>query len=111
MQRLYPYDEIRVALLEALESITEAARLAARYTRGDCTRRKIAAAATLFYEVIARHPLTDGNKRLVTLLLDAFLAENGLRQPPTIYEAAVRVARGEWSLGDVIEWLRCIQLA
>jgi len=43
--------------------------------------KKLSAAATLFYEIVAGHPLTDGNKRLATLVLKAFLLRNGLRRP------------------------------
>jgi len=44
---------------------------------------------------MAGHLLTDGNKRLATLVLKAFLLKNGLRRL-TVYRAAIRVARGEW---------------
>ena len=30
---------------------------------------------------------------------------------PSMYEAAVRVTRGEWRLDEVIEWLRRVQRA
>ena len=63
------------------------------------------AAAVLFYEIITLHPLVDGNKRLATLLLDAFLIKNGLPRPKTIYEAALRAASSEWGQEDVYKWL------
>ncbi|AEM38395.1 death-on-curing family protein [Pyrolobus fumarii 1A] len=104
--RHYPRDHIAVVSVDALESILESARYAARYTRSSCRVKKIIAAATLFYEAITRHPLTDGNKRFAVVLLRAFLKANRVRQPASAYEAAIRVARGEWSIEDLIEWLQ-----
>ncbi len=106
LERRYPQDSITVVSRDTLESVIESARYAARYTRGPCRRKKLVAAATLFYEAIASHPLTDGNKRLAVVLLRAFLRANGVRQPDFAYEAAVRVARGEWGVDDVVKWLQ-----
>ncbi len=102
---MYPQDPIAVVSRDTLESIIEGARYAAWYTRARVGVRSCVAAATLFY-AIASHPLTDGNKRLAVVLLRAFLWANRVRQPDFVYEAAVRVARGEWGVDDVIKWLR-----
>ena len=84
----------------------EAARWAFRFSRGQpCYARKLAAAAALFYEIITLHPLVDGNKRLATLVLDAFLIRNRLPRPRRIAEAALRVAGGEWGQEEVYQWL------
>ena len=70
-----------------------------------CYARKIAAAAALFYEIITLHPLVDGNKRLATIALDAFLMRNRLPRPRRIAEAALKVAGREWGQEDVYKWL------
>ena len=101
----YPEDYIRIVSRTALERVIESAKTAAHYTHGSCTARKVAAAAALFYEIIAGHPLTDGNKRLATLMLKAFLIKNRLRRP-IAYNAAIKVARGEWGFEEVHNWLR-----
>ena len=111
LKRRYPQDPIAVISRDALESIVTSARYAARYTRGPCKTKKIAAAATLFYEAITNHPLTDGNKRLAVVLLRAFLMANRVEQPDLAYEAAIRVARGEWDIDDVVRWLQRAQRA
>ncbi len=85
----YPEDHIRVASYGVLERAIEFAKAAARYTQGSCTDKKLAATAALLYEVIVGHPLTDGNKRLATLVLKAFLLKNRLTRP-TVYRAAIR---------------------
>ncbi len=105
LRRAYPEDHIHIASKAALERAIESARAAAGYTPGSCMDKKLSAAATLFYEIVAGHPLTDGNKRLATLVLKAFLLRNGLRRP-VAYRAAIKVASGEWSLEDVYKWLR-----
>jgi len=104
----YPDDEInwKGGGREQAEQAVAAARWAFQLNRGQpCYSRKLAAAAALFYEVITLHPLTDGNKRLATLLLDAFLIKNRLPRPRNIANAALRVAAGEWSQEDVYRWL------
>ena len=53
----------------------------------------------------------DGNKRLATLILDAFLIRNRLPRPKRIAEAALRVAGGEWGQEDVYEWLHRVYCA
>ena len=111
LKRRYPQDSIAVISGDALGSIITSARYAARYTRGPCRRKKLVAAATLFYEAIMSHPLTDGNKRLAVVLLRAFLRANRLKQPDFAYEAAVRVARGEWNVDDIVRWLLRAQRA
>ena len=88
-----------------MERAVESAKTAAYYAHGSCTAKKVAAAAALFYEIVAGHPFTDGNKRLATLMLKAFLIKNGLRRP-VAYHAAIRVARGEWGFEEVYNWLR-----
>lgn len=70
-----------------------------------CYARKLATAAALFYELITLHPLLDGNKRLATLVLDAFLITNRLPRPKEIYTVALRAAAGELSQEDVNQWL------
>ena len=91
---------------EQVGQAVEAARWAFRFSSGrPCYARKLSAAAALFYEIIMLHPLVDGNKRLATLILDAFLIRNRLPRPKRIAEAALRVAGGEWGQEDVYEWL------
>lgn len=102
---IYPNDMVRVVSMDALARALDAARLAALYAGGDCLDRKVSAAAALFTEIINGHPLSDGNKRLATLLLKAFLAVNGLKRP-ILYMAAIRVARGEWGYEEFRRWLR-----
>ncbi len=104
----YPHDSIRWkgGGREQVEQAIAAARWAFRFSRGrPCYERKLAAAAALFYEIITLHPLVDGNKRLATLLLDAFLIRNNLPRPRNIAGAALRVAAGEWGQEDVHRWL------
>jgi len=108
LRRAYPEDHIRVASRAALERALGSAKTAAGYTPCSCMDKKVAAAAALFYEIVAGHPLTDGNKRLATLVLKAFLLKNGLKRP-VAYRAAIKVASGEWSLEDVYRWLRRVQ--
>ena len=104
----YPLDPIRWkgGGREQAEQAIAAARWAFRFSKDrPCYARKLTAAAALFYEVITLHPLVDGNKRLATLMLDAFLIKNGLPRPRRIAEAALRVAGGEWGQEDVYQWL------
>ncbi len=106
LKELYPKDLIqwkgggREQVMQAIAS----AKWAFYYAEGlPCGRRKLAAAATLFY----LHPLVDGNKRLTVLILAAFLFKNGLPTPKTgdMYVAALKVASGEWKQDDVYSWL------
>ncbi len=108
LRHAYPEDHIHVMSRIALERVLESAKMAASYTPGSCMDKKLTAAATLFYELVAGHPLTDGNKRLATLVLKAFLLKNGLKRL-VAYRAAIRVASGEWSLEDVYKWLKKAQ--
>jgi prophage maintenance system killer protein len=108
LRELYPGDPIRWkgGGREQVEQAIAAARWTFRFTRGQpCHARKLAAAAALFYEIITLHPLTDGNKRLATVMLWAFLRVNGLPRPRMIAEAALRVTGGEWGQEDVYQWL------
>lgn len=105
LRKSYPEDHIRVVSNGVLERAIEFAKAAAHYTQGSCTDKKLAAAAALFYEIIAGHPLTDGNKRLATLVLKAFLLKNGLKRP-IVYGVAIRVARGEWGFEEIYNWLK-----
>lgn len=105
LRQLYPEDRIHVVSRSALEDVVSAAKFAAAFTRGACREKRLMAAATLFYEIIARHPLSDGNKRLATLMLEAFLVKNGFKMP-VAYRAAIKVASGEWGLEDVYKWLK-----
>ncbi|MEB3778889.1 MAG: Fic family protein [Desulfurococcales archaeon] len=104
----YPQDPIRWkgGGREQAEQAIAAARWAFHFSKDmPCYARKLIAASVLFYELIMLHPLIDGNKRLATLVLDAFLIRNGLPRPREIYKAALRVAAGEWSQEDVYCWL------
>ncbi|MCE4612101.1 MAG: Fic family protein [Desulfurococcales archaeon] len=104
----YPSDPIRWkgGGREQAEQAIAAAKWAFRFSKDEpCYARKLAAAAALFHEIISLHPLVDGNKRLATLMLDAFLIKNGLPRPRRIAEAALRVAGGDWSQEDVYQWL------
>jgi len=104
----YPGDAIewkgggREQVLQAVAAARWAFRAAAG--RG-CLAAGLAAAATLFYEIVTLHPLVDGNKRLATLMLDAFLIVNGLPRPGEMACAALRVAGGEWGREEVYRWL------
>ena len=111
LRHIYPEDHIHVAVGTALEDAVSAARFAAAFTRGSCREKKLAAAAALFYEIIARHPLSDGNKRLATTMLAAFIHKNSLKapRPGSVWRAAVRVAAGEWGSEEVKRWLQRIQ--
>ena len=105
---LYPGDPIqwKGGGREQAEQAIAAARWAFRFSRGQsCYERKLAAAAALFYKTITLHPPTDGNKRLATIMLWAFLRVNSLLRPRRIAEAALRVAGGEWSQEEVYQWL------
>ena len=114
LRELYPGDPIqwKGGGREQAEQAIAAARWAFRFSRSQpCYERKLAAAAALFYEVITLHPLTDGNKRLASVLLWAFLRVNGMPRPRRIAEAALRVAGGEWSQEDVHQWLLLVYRA
>ncbi len=108
LQALYPDDPIewKGGGREQVEQAVAAARWAFQL-KGDrpCYARKLAAAAALFYEVIMLHPLTDGNKRLATIMLWVFLRANKLPRPRNIAQVALRVAGGEWGQEDVYRWL------
>ncbi len=106
----YPLDPIRWkgGGREQAEQAIAAARWAFRFSRGQpCYARRLAAGAALFYEVITLHPLVDGNKRLAVVVLGAFLIRNRLPtpRPGTMYQAALRVAGGEWGQEDAHQWL------
>ena len=105
LRQLYPEDNIHVVSRSALEDAISAAKFAAAYAGGACREKRLMAAATLFYEIITRHPLSDGNKRLATLMLEAFLVKHGFEMP-VAYRAAIKVASGEWGLEDVYKWLK-----
>lgn len=105
LRMMYPGDRIQLRGRGLLLQAVDAARWSARFHRGPCYERKLAAAASLFYEVIMLHPLVDGNKRLGTLLLEAFLRANGLPRPRRIYHAALKVAGREWGVEEVYRWL------
>ncbi len=108
LAKRYPVDPIewKGGGRRQAEQAIAAAKWAFQFSKGrPCHERKLAAAATLFYEIIMLHPLIDGNKRLATLMLDAFLLKNRLPRPRKIYQAALRVAGREWSREDVYRWL------
>jgi hypothetical protein len=108
LRELYPGDPIswRGDGRRLAEQAVAGARWAFQLSRGEaCYERKLWAAAALFYEVIMLHPLTDGNKRLASIMLWAFLRANGLPKPRRVAHSALRVAGGEWGLDDVYKWL------
>ena len=111
LRQLYPEDRIHVVSRSALEDAVSAAKFAAAFTRGACREKRLVAAATLFYEIITRHPLSDGNKRLAVTLLAAFMRRNLLKapRPGSVWRVAIRVAAGEWGLEEVKRWLQSIQ--
>lgn len=111
LKQLYPEDHIHVTMRGALEDAVSAARFAAAFTRGPCREKKLVAAATLFYEIIARHPLSDGNKRLAAIMLAAFIRKNSLKapRPGSVWRVAIRVAAGGWGSEEVKRWLQRIQ--
>jgi len=111
LRHSYPEDHIRVVMRSALEDAVSAAKFAAAFTRESCREKKLAAAATLFYEIIARHPLSDGNKRLAVTMLAAFMRKNSLKapRPGSVWRVAIRVASGKWGLEEVKHWLDWVQ--
>ena len=111
LRRLYPGDRIPVVSKDVLEDAVSAAEFAAAYTRDTCRKKRLVAAATLFYEIITRHPLSDGNKRLGATMLAAFMKKNSLKtpQPGRVWRIAIHVATGEWSPEEIIEWLEEVQ--
>lgn len=111
LRQLYPEDRIHVVSRSALEDAVSAAKFAATFTRGSCKEKKLVAAVTLFYELVTRHPLSDGNKRLATVMLAAFLKKNSLKtpRPGRVWRAAVHVATGEWDIERTKRWLERIQ--
>ncbi len=91
---------------EQVKQAIAAARWAFQFSEDQpCYARKLAAAAALFYELVMLHPLTDGNKRLASITLWAFLRVNRLPRPRKIAEAALKVASREWSQEDIYKWL------
>ncbi len=105
LKELYPSDYIRVYRHEALELVLEDLRWAGREYR-----RKpnivAAKAASLLYDIIVLHPLTDGNKRLAVLATAAFLIKNGYYVPrSTMFRLALLIARNEVDKGEVYKWL------
>ena len=91
---------------EQVEQAIAAAKWAFQFSRGQpCYARKLAAAVVLFYELVMVHPLTNGNKRLASVMLWAFLRVNRLPRPWNIAEAALKAAGGEWGQEDVYKWL------
>ena len=111
LKQLYPEDRIHVVSRSALEDAISAAKFAATFTRGSCREKKLVAVATLFYEIITRHPLSDGNKRLATVMLAAFLKKNSSKtpRPGGVWRVAVYVATGEWDAERTKRWLERIQ--
>ena len=107
LKRMYPEDPIELVDRGALESAISMARHVFRSWRGSCLDRKVAAGVRLFYEIIQLHPLVDGNKRLATLLLGAYLIVNGLTTKRAyLKELAIKVARGELDFEGAVRWLR-----
>ena len=110
----YPDDSLewKGEAKEQAGQAVEASRWAFHFSEeASCYARKLAAGAALFYEIITLHPLVDGNKRLATLVLDAFLIRNRLPRPGRIAEAALRVASREWGQEDVYQWLLSVYRA
>ena len=108
LRDIYPMDSIewKGGGVEQVEQAIAAARWAFQLSKDrNCYARKLAAAAALFYELIMLHPLTDGNKRLASITLWAFLRVNRLSRPRNIAEAALKVASREWGQEDVYKWL------
>ena len=108
LRELYPSDPIgwKGGGREQAEQAVAIARWTFKFSRGrPCYERKLLAAATLFYEIIMLHPLVDGNKRLATTMLWAFLKANKLPRPKNIADAALKVASREWGQEDVHQWL------
>ena len=70
----------------------------------------VAQAAVLLEHLAKNHPLPDGNKRAAFLLTARFLDANGLAWGPadadTDARTVERVAAGEGSQQEVIDWIR-----
>jgi len=56
LRQAYPEDNIHVASRAVLERALESVKIAAGYTPGSCMDKKLSAAATLFYEIVAGAP-------------------------------------------------------
>ncbi|MDE3103268.1 MAG: type II toxin-antitoxin system death-on-curing family toxin [Chloroflexota bacterium] len=101
------YQDAVDALLseDQLGSALARPRNAAAYENADLVRQ----AATLFWGITTDHPFRDGNKRLATVLLRAFLEVNGyeltLSEDQRV-ELALGVAEHHWSVDRVEEVLR-----
>ena len=108
LKEVYPRDLIRWkgGGMDQVGQAIAAARWAFQFSKDQpCYSRQLAAAAAFFYELVMLHPLTDGNKRLASVMLWAFLRVNRLPRPKRIAEAALKVASGEWGQEDVYQWL------
>jgi len=111
LKRAYPQDPIELVDRGALEAAVESARMVFRLARAQpCRARIVLAGAKLFEELILRHPLVDGNKRLATLTLGTYLVKNGFprrRVAACVTEdLAIKVALGRTSYRGVARWLR-----
>jgi len=105
LRKLYPKDYIRIYRYEYLKLVLENLRWAGREYRR--TPNIIAAkAASLLYDIIMLHPLTDGNKRFAVLATGVFLLKNGYYVPrSTMFKLALLIARNEVDKGEVYKWL------
>ncbi len=90
---------------DQLESALARPRNATAYESADIVRQ----AATLFWGIAAGHPFRDGNKRLATVLLRAFLNVNGHEltlSEDARFDLALGVAEHHWSVDRVEKVLR-----
>ncbi len=105
LQELYPEDYIRLYRLEALElTLHNMKYVGCQYKK---TRYRLAAkAASLLYDLVTLHPLTDGNKRLAVWATGAFLMKNGYYVPKsTMFKLALLIARTEIDKEETYKWL------
>jgi death-on-curing protein len=102
LKNVFPMDDFTVLNPYVFETVIEHLKWELRY------RGFVYSAASLFYDLIMDHPLVDGNKRLATVILVAYLRRNGydLREKDSLYSLAILVAEKKINKRGVSEWLR-----
>ena len=65
--------------------------------------------AILGYSLVSNHAFVDGNKRIGLVVMDSFLAFNGIKLSYTDEEMAtigLGIAAGSVSYNDLLEWIK-----
>ena len=68
-------------------------------------------AAKLGFSLISNHAFVDGNKRIGTYVMLAFLEMNGVHISPTdkeVIDLGLSVASGKAKYEDVLGWIKCL---